>query len=132
MAHPPDVIHVGPHPYRVVCEQGAMAKARVEANDVSLIGCHDGGAITITVDPDLPPSQLADTLLHEVLHAVLAHTAADSTLTSHSEGLDEYIVRAVTPLLLDVLQRNPGLVEFLTKPSDESTGGRRTKKVPGL
>ncbi len=48
--------------------------------------------------------EFRDTLLHEVLHAVDHHAGANA---------GEVVVAAWTPVLLDVLRKNPGLVAFL-------------------
>lgn len=110
----PERIQVGPHRYTVEATEAAIAKARAGGPGPSLMGQHDSHDLTIVLAPDLPASQQADTLLHELLHAVMAHSGIDAVLTNERDGLDEQVVMAVTALLLDTLQRNPDLVAFLT------------------
>lgn len=54
------------------------------------------------------PDYLADTVLHEVLHACLAHTPLEL-----SEETEEHVCLVLAPALLDVMRRNPELVAFL-------------------
>lgn len=60
------------------------------------------------------PSQLRDTLLHEVLHATMAggglHYPGGPLASNKTE---ELIVRVLSTQLLDALRRNPGLAKFL-------------------
>lgn len=63
----------------------------------------------ITIEPDQKGNFLRDTLLHEVLHACLF--AAAGGMTTDEE---ERLVASLTPVLLDTLRRNPGLLAFLT------------------
>ena len=55
-----------------------------------------------------------DTVLHETMHAILFHTGTLSGMNWTSDQ-EEAIVSAITPLLLDTLQRNPKLVSYLTE-----------------
>jgi hypothetical protein len=50
-------------------------------------------------------------LLHEILHALLATSGVASEM---GEKREEGLVRALSPWLLDLLQRNPRLVSYLT------------------
>lgn len=106
----PRRVHVGPHTYRVVCDAVAMA---VECRDAGedLVGRCSHRTLTIHIEPDQAASQMRDTLLHEVLHAVANMTALDGEWGDERE--EETILR-LAPALLDVLRRNPRLVAFLT------------------
>lgn len=53
-----------------------------------------------------------ETLLHEVLHALWVQAGLDAT--SRLGGYEEQVVSALTQPLLDVLQRNPALVRYIT------------------
>lgn len=125
----PETVQVGPHRYQVVATTEAVMEARNNAGNAGLVGHHDAMRCRLTVDPDIPPSQAADTLLHEVLHAVLMVTGADEQLARRKAGLDEYVICALTPTLLDVLQRNPDLVAFLVDP--DHYGTRRDRQGRG-
>lgn len=108
---PPKVIHVGPIRYAVVFAEHAIAV--VERGDADrLYAHHDPRKQQITVDPDQGPDQLADSLLHEVLHACVAVTGIDETLGDK----EETVVRSLSTCLLDVIRRNPRLVEWLAAP----------------
>lgn len=108
----PESIQVGPHRYTVEATGAAITKARAREGP-TVVGHHDANALVLTVDPDLPHSQQADTVLHEVMHAVLYSVDVDRVLVNHEAGLDEHLICAVTPILLDTLRRNPDLVAFL-------------------
>jgi hypothetical protein len=71
----------------------------------------DLGAQRMTVRDDLGPDQERDTVLHEVLHALLGVGGA-AGLSSDEE---ETVVRLLAPTMLDVLRRNPVLVRYLTE-----------------
>lgn len=107
---PPMAIDVGPYRYTVKVDEAAINKASVDAKD-GLLGSHDGGRLVITLDPALAPDMMASVLIHELEHAILFQVGAD-------EGLDqeqvERICNANSTLLLDMLRRNPKLVEHLT------------------
>ena len=55
---------------------------------------------------------MAETVLHEVLHACWDKTTL-SLLPSTDSDVEEMIVKSLTPVLLDTLQRNPELVDYL-------------------
>ncbi len=97
----PTRVKVGPHMYRVtaVPDVGHV----VHDGDEDLLGHVDHRSGEITLGTDMSASQKQDTLLHELLHAVLDLLGRD----------DEALVRLMTPPLLDLLQRNPKLVEYL-------------------
>ena len=59
--------------------------------------------------PDQGADQKADTLLHEVLHAIWEQTP----LRSRESDEQEEVVVALAAPLLDTLRRNPRLVEYL-------------------
>lgn len=53
--------------------------------------------------------QLRDTVLHEVLHAICFNYGVPTT----DDETEEAILKTLTPVLLDVLCRNPELVDLL-------------------
>lgn len=69
----------------------------------------------ILFNPAVMGRQLADTVLHEVLHAISEITLAKEV------GLNELQVNAVSAALIDVLCRNPRLVDFLLAHGTEGT-----------
>ncbi len=106
----PRRIHVGPHIYSVVCDAAAMAAECRDAGE-DLVGRCSHRTLTIHIEPDQARSQMRDTLLHEVLHAVANMTALDGEWGDERE---EEVILRLAPALLDVLRRNPRLVAFLT------------------
>jgi hypothetical protein len=74
-----------------------------------LYGLYQDGEIII--DPNV--RQLRDTLLHEILHAIIAQTGLAETSGPLHGDAEEQTVRALTPLLLHVLRENRALINFL-------------------
>jgi hypothetical protein len=68
-------------------------------------------AIWMAVQPRLRRSKAQEVLLHEIMHA-LTHP----TLCGGDKFTDEEFVTGVTPILLQVLQENPGLLSYLAQP----------------
>ncbi len=73
------------------------------------------GAQRIILGTGQAPETLRDTVFHEVIHACFFNTGLASD--DEFKAREEAIVRALTPILLDVLRRNPKLVTYLI--SDE-------------
>lgn len=69
---------------------------------------HDG---EIIIDPNV--RQVRDTLLHEILHAIIAQTGLSEPPGPLHGDAEEQTVRALTPLLLHVMRENKTLVQFL-------------------
>lgn len=63
--------------------------------------------LRIEVRADQADGSKRDTVLHEVLHAIHSLLGME---------VEESLVHALTPVLLDVLRANPELVSFLTEP----------------
>ena len=63
----------------------------------------------IRLRSDRPHTGMADTLLHETLHAIWDQTP----LRFWKDDAEEEAITAITPVLLDVLRRNRKLTEFL-------------------
>jgi Zn-dependent peptidase ImmA (M78 family) len=62
----------------------------------------------IHYDPNATEPVLRETLLHEMLHAVLDHTGLDPE--DH-----ETIIRSISPLLLHLLKENPKMFAWLVQ-----------------
>lgn len=104
----PAEIQVGAIRYRI----------ELKKNLVNL-GKHNAPKQLIRLRSTQGPDQLRDSLLHEVMHAALFNTNLIE-MAGYGVDTEEAIVRAVTPILLDLLERNPGLVDYLTR-RDENT-----------
>lgn len=63
----------------------------------------------IAIDLDLGADQIRDTLLHEVLHACRMML----NLELEDDTAEENAIRALSPVLLDVLRSNADFVQFL-------------------
>lgn len=106
----PKHIAVGPHTYTVYTDvqHGLEIRAQGGDADKTCIGSTDHHHLTIWVDGTLAPSMLAETLLHEVIHACAASTGG-LDFTDDEEGS----VKRLSPLLFGVLRDNPMLMRYL-------------------
>ena len=103
----PREIQIGPFPFAVVYDESVCNRDAIEQGS----GDHNFGLMRpleqrIYVNPRQGPDMAKDTLLHEVLHALLMPLC----LGSEEE---ERIVAPLSTGLLDVIQRNPEFVEWL-------------------
>lgn len=108
---PPTSVEVGPFVYAVNVDPAAHARVCRQENEPALSGHHDPIGLTISLDPEQHQSAARDSLLHEILHAVTCMSGLQEELGVDD---DEKLVRRLSPLLLDVLRRNPTLVSWLT------------------
>lgn len=113
--YPPDEVVIGPHPYRVerVIDSGTGLARQARPNEV---GHTDMGRnkMTIRSDGSQAPMQERDTLLHEVVHAVLWQAGLDEEHdVFKTDRMAERVVDVLATSLLDVLRRNPTLVDYL-------------------
>ncbi len=110
----PEHVQIGPYRYRIVADEHAINRERVKYNHVRRIGEMNYATMTITIDPDMAPDALCDTLLHEVLHCInVANGLPEENLT------EEHVVETMSAGVLDFLRRNPELLEFLLRPEDQ-------------
>lgn len=101
MTPTPTRIKVGPHIYSVRAVPGAVLSGSDDC-----VGKTTPSRLTIALDEECPPSQVADTLLHEVIHAILVSLDLDSEV-------EERICLTLGPGLLGVLLDNPALVDYV-------------------
>lgn len=109
MAKLPASIQIGPYLVTVTRGQAAIDRQSITSGS-RLAGHFDPEAQRITLDPALGPDMLAETLLHEVMHGV--SEAVGKPLGTDGED-EERMIRALAPVLLDTLRRNPSLAAFL-------------------
>lgn len=102
-----DHVQVGPFRYRVVMGQAEIDRRSIEYGK-HLAAHSDHTKLEITVAPDMAYDKTAESLLHEVLHAI--NFVTDLCQGAHE---DETICERTGPILLDVLRRNPQLVAYL-------------------
>lgn len=106
MKFPPEV-KLGPFTYRVTSK--ARDWKKLDRDMDSHWGYTDHGSATILMRPDLNPALERVTLLHEVLHAA---AFAGGVLDTRKRPEEAWVVM-VAPMLLDAMDRSPGLAEFL-------------------
>ena len=97
----PTSIKVGPHTYPI------LRKPKSEMKDLGLCSWDK---VQIWIQARLRKSKAQEVLLHEVIHA-----CTYPSMASVQNKTDEDFVDVASPLLLQVLQDNPGFVEYLTK-----------------
>jgi len=103
-----DSVSVGPIRYDVVYDEAAIDKQGREDRDV-LSGFTDLLKQRILIRPGMGADRTAEIVLHEVLHA-----AADlGHLFGEDGAAEEDAVRRLAPILLDIMRRNPVLVDYL-------------------
>lgn len=105
---PPATIKVAALRYGVHFDRAELAQAQKDA-ETNCLGATNHSQLRIVVDPLLPRDQRADTLLHEVEHAIF-HVAG----IGHKDKLTEHeVIERTNTLRLAVLRENPDLVAFL-------------------
>lgn len=109
MAPMPETVTVGPFEYEVVCD---IERWNEEQQDAGVMGLTLSQKLRIMIKPGLIAAQSADTLWHEVKHAIV-------DLFDHSDhdayDQEEWITK-MTSLELMVLRENPDLVDYLLEP----------------
>lgn len=106
----PTSVRVGPYTYVVKVDADRIKELEKESN-TDLYGITTHGHLEIALQPDVADMVLRETLLHEVLHAVLFNTGISDRMTDKAE---EHLVRALSPALFSLLRENPELVRYLT------------------
>jgi hypothetical protein len=101
----PAHVRVGPFDYDVDL---------VDLLDAS--GRCDFDQLKILVNGRLAEGAQQEILLHEVLHAIFNATGYDVWIGE--EATEDAILR-LSPVLLEVLRRNPALVDYLTEVEDD-------------
>jgi hypothetical protein len=99
----------------IATDPRSIFSASKQENEV-LFGRYDSHESKITIDGSGHPSVQRETLLHEILHAIIGHTNLSSEGGPLSGDAEEAVIRAISPMLLDTLRRNPKLASYLTAP----------------
>ena len=95
----PRYLKIGPFNYTIELHEGYWNK-----DDIRVYGEVDERSATINLDVVASPEVVRDSILHEILHAILLMYDKD----------DEDLVRLLAPMLLQVMRDNPKLVLALT------------------
>jgi hypothetical protein len=106
----PSSVVVGPHTYTIVIDADEAQRERVTHANVDCVYTR------IVVNPAQSATQLRDSVVHELLHAIMHNTG----LTGYDDAplddsLAERVARALSPAVYDLLQRNSALVDWLTE-----------------
>ena len=96
----PRALDIGPHRYRVALVPDGVL------DDAGRYGHASIERLVIALDDSQPPTQMADTLLHETVHALLASVGLE-------DEIEERVCLALGPGLLGLFNDNPDLVAFL-------------------
>lgn len=104
----PDRVKVGPFEYTLVHSKSAMDDYNWD-NQSSYAGIAEHGNLRITITERRAPSKQKETLVHEVVHAIL------NTYDLHDRTADEHFVEVFSVALMDTLQRNPDLVSYVVE-----------------
>lgn len=99
MSRLPKLIYVGPFDFEVK-----------QLADMDLLGETHSNDGLIDIKRKQSPANKRDTLLHEVLHAIVFHSGLGHGL-SHDD--EERLVVTISPWILAVLRDNPALVDYL-------------------
>lgn len=122
----PSEIKLGTMTYRVVVESRESIDRKIQAH---AIGLFDFDGATISIAADLCEQAAIPVLVHEVLHAVFEHTGVQAGIIpglsrEQIEGLNE----ALAHQLIDLIQRNPKLVDLIQRGvGGEKKGPRRAR-----
>lgn len=106
----PEHIDIGPFRYTITSDELARHRAQETAQTI-LLGHTDHDALTVILSEKMPDGLARETLMHELLHVVNEVTGLR---TKWGNAKEERIVRRLSPILLELLQRNPDAVSFLT------------------
>lgn len=113
----PDHVQIGPFNFKILWDAKAMKKAS-RIDGVDKFGMTSVDDIEIVCDPDRPLIAKQVTLTHEILHAILwvwnISTPFPKDAESDPDDREEVFVACFDAPLLDVLHRNPHVVQFLT------------------
>lgn len=104
----PAEVEIGPFTYEVSTDEDDIDDLAPSA-----FGAIDPVQLLIALEPGQDIGQMRDSLLHEVLHGACFVASLDQD--TDLEILED-VIRRVSPVLLDVIRRNPLLVSFLIEP----------------
>lgn len=112
----PDRVLIGPHEFRIEWSQSEMLRhARNSGQD--RFAQTEIPIQLITIGDDRPLSGMQESLIHEILHALIwqACISVPENPEETHENREEKLVGQLSGVLLDCLQRNPLVVNWLTE-----------------
>ncbi len=107
----PDAVRIGGRTYTVSTDPHELAASSVEAR-TGLLGQCDRRAQRILVDLEQHDQQIADTVVHELLHAATELAGLSDEL---GEELEEKVVARLAPIVAQTIAENPELVKAIGK-----------------
>ncbi len=113
----PRTVKIGPHVYRILYSKESWKKYAPTQRRRDNYGITLAEQCVILINTKrLNLSQMRDTVLHEVLHAIFAlHGFATMPIdVPETTDLEEVIVLLLAPNVLNVMRENPHLLEWLT------------------
>lgn len=110
----PKFIKLGTYNLAVKTDQANWDKLKLEGTNAhDKVGFYKGQDETIHIAPGQSLNYERDTVLHEVLHGIVAQAGSLQAM-DFTDDMEENLILLMTPWLLMVLQDNPDLVEYLT------------------
>jgi hypothetical protein len=97
-----------PAAVRLIGQRFAIESVAANTLAKSQVGLTNVAKQRIALSDGMAPDQTRDTLLHEILHALIRMLGLIA-----SDAKEERVVIALAPALLDALRANPGLVAYL-------------------
>lgn len=110
----PDYVLIGPHEFEIVWSQSELLRhARNSGQD--RLGQTEIPIQVMTIGDDRPLSGMQETLLHEILHALIweANITVPENPKASEDDREEKLVGQLSGVLLDCLQRNPLVANWL-------------------
>lgn len=120
MSNPPAQIVVAGHPFRIelVNDVNAALDRHAKNGAIGTINVQTG-VIRLRGGGENQPHNVRETVLHEVIHAVLSLAYLDEQVdVFKNPRMAERVVEVLGTHLLDTLRRNPALVDYLTGPDE--------------
>jgi hypothetical protein len=105
---PPRQVEVGYLEVQVETEPDALARS-VYNTGSSVFGTYDERTGTVVLDTTVPLRVQQESLVHELLHAVVKQTGLQ-----WEEDKEEAVVRTLSPFILMLIRNNPGLIKWLS------------------
>jgi hypothetical protein len=106
MANFPKKVSVGHVRYTVRIEKGLASIAGASGT------CGEDMQL-ILIDDQLGPDQERETVLHELMHAIVHATGHRKALEEVDKNFEELLVYSMSVRLIELLRDNPKLVEYL-------------------
>jgi len=97
--------------------------------DENNYGEFDATSNTIRISPDITQQDLANTLIHELLHAAVWYGGLkDEGSVLENDKHEENVVNVLANQLSQILKDNPKVMTALRKGFSKKNGGQKTRK----